>query len=38
MALGVNSPKTGEQIQKLVEDTYRAPPKVIDRLRKLSLH
>ncbi len=38
MALGVNTPKTGEQIQKLIEDTYRAPPKVIDRLRKLSLH
>ncbi len=38
MALGVNSPRTGEQIQQLIAETYRAPPKVIDRLRKLSLH
>jgi tripartite-type tricarboxylate transporter receptor subunit TctC len=38
LSLGVNSSKTGEQIQQLVADTYRTPPKVIDRLRKLSLH
>jgi len=38
MALGVNTPRTGAQIQKLIEETYRTPPKVIDRLRKLSLH
>jgi tripartite-type tricarboxylate transporter receptor subunit TctC len=38
MSLGVNSSKTGEQIQQLVAETYRTPPKVIDRLRKLSLH
>lgn len=38
MSLGVNSPKTGVQIQKLIEDAYRAPPHVIGRLRKLSLH
>jgi tripartite-type tricarboxylate transporter receptor subunit TctC len=38
MALGVNTPKSGEQIQQLIADTYRTPPKVIDRLRKLSLH
>ena len=38
MSLGVNSSKTGEQIQQLVAQTYRTPPKVIDRLRKLSLH
>jgi hypothetical protein len=38
MALGVNTPKTGEQIQKLIGDAYRAPPQVISRLRKLSLH
>ena len=38
LSLGVTAPKTGLEIQKLVEDTYRAPPKVIDRLRKLSLH
>lgn len=38
MALGVNTPKTGAQIQQLIADTYRTPPKTIDRLRKLSLH
>jgi len=38
LSLGVNSSKTGEQIQQLVAETYRTPPKVIDRLRKLSLH
>lgn len=38
MALGVNTPKTGADIQRLIEDAYRIPPKTIDRLRKLSLH
>jgi tripartite-type tricarboxylate transporter receptor subunit TctC len=38
MALGVNSPRTGAQIQKMLDDAYRTPPNVIARLRKLSLH
>jgi hypothetical protein len=38
MSLGVNTPRSGEQVQQLIAETYRAPPKVIDRLRKLSLH
>jgi hypothetical protein len=38
MALGVNAPKTGEQIQTLIAQTYSASPQVINRLRKLSLH
>lgn len=38
MALGVNTPRTGEQIQQLIANAYRTPPKVIDRLRRLSLH
>ena len=38
MSLGVNTPKTGAEVQKLIEDAYRSPPKTIDRLRKLSLH
>jgi tripartite-type tricarboxylate transporter receptor subunit TctC len=38
MSLGVNSPRTGAQIQRLIEETYRTPPKIVDRLRKLSLH
>ena len=38
MSLGVSSPRTGAQIQRLIEDTYHTPPKIVDRLRKLSLH
>jgi tripartite-type tricarboxylate transporter receptor subunit TctC len=38
MSLGVNAPKTGEQIQHLIAQTYSASPQVIGRLRKLSLH
>jgi tripartite-type tricarboxylate transporter receptor subunit TctC len=38
MGLGVNSPKLGEEIQKLILETYRMPPNVVERLRKLSLH
>jgi tripartite-type tricarboxylate transporter receptor subunit TctC len=38
MALGVNTPKTGADIQKLLEDTYRTPPEIVARLRKLSLN
>jgi tripartite-type tricarboxylate transporter receptor subunit TctC len=38
MSLGVNAPRTGEQLQQLISDTYKTPPKVVDRLRKLSLH
>jgi tripartite-type tricarboxylate transporter receptor subunit TctC len=38
MSLGVSSPRTGAQIQRLIEETYRTPPQIVDRLRKLSLH
>jgi tripartite-type tricarboxylate transporter receptor subunit TctC len=38
MSLGVSAPKSGEQIQSVIAETYRSPPQVIDRLRKLSLH
>jgi tripartite-type tricarboxylate transporter receptor subunit TctC len=38
MALGVNTPKTGAEVQRLIEDAYRIPQRTIDRLRKLSLH
>ena len=38
MSLGVNAPRRGEQLQQLIADTYKTPPKVVDRLRKLSLH
>jgi len=38
MNLGVNSPRSGEQLQKTIEDAYRTPPQIVQRLRKLSLH
>lgn len=38
MGLGVNAPKTGAEIQRLIEETSRMPPAVVERLRKLSLH
>ena len=36
IGLGLNAPRTGAQIQELMERTYRAPPSVIDRLRQLN--
>jgi tripartite-type tricarboxylate transporter receptor subunit TctC len=38
MALGVDNPRTGAQIQRLLEDAYRTPPNIVARLRTLSLH
>jgi hypothetical protein len=38
LALGVNDPRTGAQIQKLLEEAYRTPPNIVARLRTLSLH
>ena len=38
LSLGVNAPRTGDQIQKMLDDAYRTPPNVVARLRKLSLH
>jgi tripartite-type tricarboxylate transporter receptor subunit TctC len=36
MGLGLNAPRTGEQIQEVMERAYRSPPGVIDRLRQLN--
>jgi tripartite-type tricarboxylate transporter receptor subunit TctC len=36
IGLGLNAPRTGAQIQELMERTYRSPPSVIDRLRQLN--
>jgi tripartite-type tricarboxylate transporter receptor subunit TctC len=36
MGLGLNAPRTGEQIQEVMERTYQSPPRVIDRLRQLN--
>jgi tripartite-type tricarboxylate transporter receptor subunit TctC len=37
MGLGLNAPRTGAQIQAVMERTYRSPPRVIDRLRQLNV-
>ena len=36
VGLGLNAPRSGEQIQEVVERAYRSPPRVIDRLRQLN--
>jgi tripartite-type tricarboxylate transporter receptor subunit TctC len=36
MGLGLNAPRTGEQIQEVMERAYQSPPRVIDRLRQLN--
>jgi tripartite-type tricarboxylate transporter receptor subunit TctC len=38
LALGVQVPRTGAQVQRLLEDAYRMPPNIVARLRTLSLH
>jgi tripartite-type tricarboxylate transporter receptor subunit TctC len=36
MGLGLNAPRTGEQIQEVMERAYQSPPRVLDRLRQLN--
>ena len=36
VGLGLNAPRTGEQIQEVVERAYQSPPRVIDRLRQMN--
>lgn len=36
VGLELNAPRSGEQIQKVVERAYQSPPRVIDRLRQLN--
>ncbi len=33
--LGADTPRTGEQIQDIIVQSYKSPPKVIDRLKQL---
>lgn len=35
LRLGLNAPRTGEEIQKIIEKTYATPSALIDRLKKL---
>jgi tripartite-type tricarboxylate transporter receptor subunit TctC len=37
LALGVD-PRTGAQVQRMLEEAYRMPPNIVARLRTLSLH
>ena len=38
LSLGVENPRTGPQIQQMLDEAYRMPPNIVARLRKLSLH
>jgi len=37
IGLGLNAPRSGAQIQDVMERAYRSPPAVIDRLRQLNV-
>jgi tripartite-type tricarboxylate transporter receptor subunit TctC len=37
IGLGLNAPRSGGELQELMERTYRSPPQVIDRLRQLNV-
>ena len=37
IGLEFHAPRSGEQIQAVMERTYRSPPRVIDRLRQLNV-
>jgi tripartite-type tricarboxylate transporter receptor subunit TctC len=37
IGLGLNAPRSGEQIQAVMERTYQSPPRIIDRLRQLNI-
>jgi hypothetical protein len=36
IGLGLNAPRSGEELQALMARTYASPPRVIDRLRQLN--
>src|ERR1700716_1585259 len=36
VGLGINAPRTGEQIQEVMQRAYQSPSRVIDRLRQLN--
>jgi tripartite-type tricarboxylate transporter receptor subunit TctC len=36
IGLTVNAPQTGEQLQKVIDDAYRTPTRVVERLRALN--
>ena len=36
LQLGVSKTITGEELQAIIERTYKTPPQVVDRLRKIA--
>jgi len=36
MGLGLNAPRTGEQLADVIARAYRSPPRIIERLQKLN--
>ena len=36
IGLQVNSPRNGEQLLRVIERAYQAPPQIIERVRKLN--
>jgi hypothetical protein len=38
LSLGVRNPRTGPQVQAVLEEAYKTPPNIVARLRALSLH
>jgi tripartite-type tricarboxylate transporter receptor subunit TctC len=36
MGLGLNAPRTGEQLQAVIARAYQSPPRIIERLQKLN--
>ena len=36
MGLGVNAPRTGAELQDVIERAYQSPSRVVERLRKLN--
>ena len=36
MGLGLNAPRTGEELQTVIARAYQSPPRIIERLQKLN--
>ena len=36
LALGPSEPRSGDELQEVVARTYAAPPRVLERLRRLN--
>ena len=36
IGLGLNAPRSGEELQRVIARAYGSPPRIIERLRKLN--